>query len=254
MAKTSLREVLEAIAFMARGIGNEKHAGASQGGELKARYTKRLTELTAQVKALGSPAGLLGDLRAGAGALKDGDLERVAGLLKQIEAGLSNTGKQAAPVVDDVDDLPAKPLPTPQAMADIVKPRLKLLAVESAYELAVGNLEVACRAMLRTAAFETDPMAEDNQVQAAIDAVGERVPAFASVSAVVQDTLARLARAAAADQAEAVAPALSALATYRRAIDGEPLLREMETSDAGNYPIHSALSAAVDELVDSLSN
>lgn len=257
MAKTSLREVLEAIRSKPTGIAKERAAAladAPSTDELKTRYTKRLTELTAQVRAQGSPAELLGELRTGATALKEGDLARVAELLQQIEIGLSKTAKQAAPATDDADAPAAEPLPTPQAMADIVKPRLKLRALESAYELAVGNLEVACRAMLRTEAFETDPMAEDSEVQAAIDAIGERVPAFASVSAVVQDTLAKLAKAAAADQAKAVAPALSALATYRKAIDGEPLLREMESSDAGDYPIHSALSTALDELVASLNS
>lgn len=273
MAKTSLREVLEAIAAKAR--RNTKEGDGETTGDkpappsgkaasdapptqesataLKARYTKRLTELTAQVKALSAPTDLLAKLRGAASALKDGDLVRVAESLKEIESGLSDTDTQTRPKLDDVELAPADPLHTPQALADVVKPRLKLRALESAYELAVGNLEVACRAMLRTEAFETDPMSEDAAVQAAIDAIGERVPDVASVSAQVQVALAKLAKAAAADQAKTVAPALAALATYRQAIDGEPLLREMQTCEAGNFRIHSALSEALDELVESLS-
>lgn len=274
MAKTSLREVLEAIAAKRPGNTNDgdgapKVAKQARPFEksvddappleasphaLKARYTRRLTELTAQVKALGSPTELLAKLRGAAGALKDDDLSRVTELLKEIDSALSNTGTKTQPAVEDANVAPVEPMPTPQALADVVKPRLKLRALESAYDLAVGNLEVACRAMLRTEAFETDPMAEDAGVQAAIDAIGERVPEVASVSALVQNALAKLAKAAAADQAKAVAPALSALASYRRAIDDEPLLREMQAGAAGTYRIYSALSEALDELVASLSS
>ncbi|WP_149535788.1 hypothetical protein [Siccirubricoccus phaeus] len=220
-------------------------------GPSKAELTARLMAVRDGMALIGAAETLGGDLRLAAAAVKDGNPEAAAmlGALEDRLAALTQE-KRAAEAAATIKAGAASKTTGVVAFAKL---RLKLKAAESAYDLAGGNLEAACTAMLATPDFIDDPKASAPETLAAVARVREQVPPIAEAAAAVGDALDGMANAAAPEARQKLAAsALQAIGDYRKRLDAVPLLREMENSEAGSFAIHTALAGALDDLAAAL--
>ena len=186
-------------------------------------------------------------------AVAAGTLDLVASDLRLVVSAIKSDAAEAADMIAALEQQVAALSGTDASQIAAVGARtglkLKVKAVEGAREWAAATLEIACRSMLRTAAFEDDPDADSAELDAIIGAIGDRVPDFTPYGGTIAAALAELERAGAnGARKQPLDRAKKAITAYRAAVDAEPLLREMEDSDAGSFGIHSAIVAALDDL------
>jgi len=112
------------------------------------------------------------------------------------------------------------------------------------YAEAIENLQAAWDALLETEDFVEDERSSDQKTLTAIAAIGERVPSI--------DALASDIEVAITGDSAPLKAALQAAAAFRAGIDAEPLLTELENTEAGSFPIHSKIVAVLDDLTNAL--
>jgi hypothetical protein len=138
-------------------------------------------------------------------------------------------------------------------VVEFAKMRLELEKAHARFDEAIDNLKGAFEALLESDDFRDDPRSTDPETLARIDTLEQRLPSFPELSARIDDAI--------DDMANATDPklrkrygdeALKAIAAFRAQIDKEPMLTEMESTDAGSFPIHSTMVAALERIESAL--
>ena len=117
------------------------------------------------------------------------------------------------------------------------------------YAEAIENLQAAWDALLETEDFVEDERSSDPGTLTAIAGIGERVP---SIEALASDIEAAIDALASTGDSAPLKAAQQATAAFRARIDAEPLLTELENTEAGSFPIHSKIVAVLDDLTNAL--
>jgi hypothetical protein len=217
-----------------------------------------LAENVARLKSLRDEAVLHGvmdgfrdALQQAAIALKAGD----AGAIAQIEALESRMAATAAAQRAKEAEAMADRLKTASGMGTVAfnKLRLQLNDARARFFGAVDSLKAACEALIKTEDFLNDPRSSDPATHAAIDALDQRLPSIITLIEGLDDALDLMIQATdPAVRDGHVKQALQAIDAYRLQIDAVPLLTMMEHTEAGDFAIHSAMTAILDELAAAL--
>src|ERR1700735_4493822 len=166
-------------------------------------------------------------LRAAADAVKAGAADAEA-LIDQLQALLDSTERAALAAIEIAEGT----RPVNAGVVAFAKLRLRWSAVQASRAIAVDRLNRVMNQVLDTE-FVDDPVL--GEARAKVAAFQERVPA---PDRALEDALDALSSAGDELQsARARNQALKAIAGYRQALDAEPLLRELQDTEYGSYPI-----------------
>jgi hypothetical protein len=217
--------------------------------DLQAIFAARLATVREDMLRYNAAAELSGPLRDAAVAARAGD-PSAANLIDKLE----NRIAELAALRRAGDGGIAPSTPGGLGPAAFAKLRLLLQQVRGEYEDAIDNLKAACEALLETDAFIDDPRSSDPATLSAIAGLDSRVPPVGPLADQVNDALDRMMNMQdpVARMAEARA-AIAAITAFRVRIDGDPLLTEMENTDAGSFQIRGKMVAVLDDLVAALS-
>ena len=131
--------------------------------------------------------------------------------------------------------------------------RLELQAVRANFDTAINSLKTAFTALLQSEDFVDDPRSSDPATLARIETIEQRLPSFKVLADSINDAIDDMSSASEpAQRRQHSEAALQQIADFRGRIDAEPMLTEMESSDAGSFPIHAAMSAALDKIATAL--
>lgn len=237
------------IAWLGRVLGIQAGAQTAPAPSKK-DLTTRLAKLRDAMVEKGALQDFGAELRSVIGAVQ-GDDPKAPGLVEALEGKVAAFRKASA-AEEAAATIRGAGLGKLGVVA-VAKLKLQLRDLESSFELAGGNLEAACRAMLDTEAFKNDPNAKAPETLAAIARISEVVP---PVGPVVTEVLLALDDVANAktpeDKKKGMDRALAALDGYKAKLDAVPILKTMEKSAAGNFAIHSELTGAMAKLAAGL--
>lgn len=243
-------------AWVSRVLGLDVRAsGGEKPGEAAAAafadLVERLRTVREDLALHGLAEQLTGQLRAAIGAVQ-ARAPRAEDLLDALEQEIAasvkakRTGEAERTIADSAVSKRA-------GVVGFAKARLRLNAARSACTTASSNLEMACSALLETPDFADDPRSSDPATLAVVSTIGSRVPPIDVVADEVEDAIDNMVSATDPGALQKLAEAaLQAISRYRSEIDAEPLLTEMEQTDAGSFAIHGAIISALDELAASL--
>ncbi len=236
--------------WVKRVLGFERVVETDTGPPL-ADMTARLTAIRDDMMLYGAAAELAGPLREAAVAAK-GRSPDAGGLLDALEqrmAAIASAKRRAEAAALAT----ASVTPGGLGLVGLAKLRLRLQDARGGFEEAIETLKASCEALLETNDFLNDPRSADPATLAAIAGLDRRVPAIGGLADEVQDAMDRMTGATdPAKRATEAQSVLAAIAAFRVRIDAEPLLREMEQTDAGSFAIHGTMVAVLDELADAL--
>lgn len=131
--------------------------------------------------------------------------------------------------------------------------RLELDAVRADFDTAISSLKTAFTALLQSEDFVDDPRSADPETLARIATIEQRLPSFQVLADSINDAIDDMSNAAdPAQRRQHGEAAVQQIAAFRARIDAEPMLTEMESSDAGSFAIHATMAAALDKIATAL--
>lgn len=139
-------------------------------------------------------------------------------------------------------------------VVEFAKIRLAMQDARSTFEGAFDSLKSSFEALLETEDFVDDPRSSDPATLAAIDTLEQRLPSFPELAEKVDGALDDMMSAADPQVRKKHSDAaLKAIADFRKRIDAEEILTEMESTEAGKFAIHSAMVASLDRMTEALT-
>jgi hypothetical protein len=217
-----------------------------------------LQELSARLRAVRDDAALHGaatafaaDLRDAIGLLRDGD-PKVVALVEALEQRVTEVARQARSRAA-ADTVAAGKTAGGAGVVEFAKLRLRLAMARGAFEEAVGNLKASFEALLETEDFVDDPRSRDPVTRAAIAGIDKKLPSFPDLANEVGDAIDRIAGSAdPAQRSRHAQAALKAIERFKAEVRADPLLTEMESTDAGDFPIVATMVEALDGVAAAL--
>jgi hypothetical protein len=199
-----------------------------------------------------------------------GILDQIAGALRDAAVATRSGGKDAARVVDALEEEAAKAAEASRdkivaeiadkaieaastALSDGAQLESLLVCVQGAYDEAVDNLEAACEAFVQMPDVQDDARTENPELQGAISDVADFVPPINDLISDLSAIIDALAAAEPGEQERLKAEGLKSIQAYRAEIDEEPILTAMEATPAGSFPIHSAIVQSLDAMAAGLA-
>lgn len=222
------------------------------GGPPPLDLSTRLAEAVGDIRAHNATEQLGAQARKAAEAVKAGaaNAEALLDALELATAALVSAQRRA----DAAATAQAGVTAAGVGLVAFAKLRIKLRNAVSSRDMAAANLEAACSDRLKTPAFLDDPRSTDPKVIALVANIGERVPPIEATAAEVEDALDNMASESDPTRRRQLAGrAQATIKAYRASLDAEPLLVEMEQTEAGSFAIHSAIAGALDELDQALA-
>jgi hypothetical protein len=211
----------------------------------------RLQAVREDAAGLGAAAALSDALREAAAAVQANapDADTLLDALEQRLAALAGERRAAGAA----ETVAASRTEGGVGVVEFAKMRLELEAARGKFEVAIDSLKSAFEALLETEDFVDDPRSSEPETLARIDTLEQRLPSFPELAERVDDAIDNMANATDPKQRKQHGDAaLKAIAAYRARIDAEPMLTEMESTDAGSFPIHSAMVEALERIESAL--
>ena len=138
-------------------------------------------------------------------------------------------------------------------VVEFAKMRLELTAGRADFDTAIDSLKTSFEMLLESEDFEDDPRSTDPETLMKIDTIGQRLPSFPALADSINDAIDEMASEAdPARRLQHSESALKKIADFRSRIDAEPMLTEMQSTDAGSFPIHSAMVVALAKIAGAL--
>jgi hypothetical protein len=249
-ALTALEKVLGAPGAGAETKGPDETRAETQPSDGKA-LRARLQAVREDAVRMGVVAQIAQPLGQAAEAVRGGDATAAALLdaLEQRLAGLAGTQRAA----DAAATIAASKTAGGVGVVEFAKMRLELEAARPKFDEAIDNLKTSFEALLESDDFVDDPRSADPATRAKIDTLEQRLPSFPELGDRVDDAIDKMASAADPElRQQHSEAALKAIAEFRARIDAEPMLTEMESTDAGSFPIHATMVATLDRLATAL--
>jgi hypothetical protein len=131
------------------------------------------------------------------------------------------------------------------------KMRLRWSAAKASRETAVANLCKVVSGLLDDEDYANEPRL--GEARAAAATVGDRIPSFGTLADQIDDALDALASASPAKRVALQAAAVKAIRDYRPQLLADPMLKELQNTQLGFYPIVDELAAALDSLEAALA-
>lgn len=238
-------------AWMRRVLGLEVQADESAAASADALIV-RMRAVRDDAALQGAAPDFAQGLRAVGVALKAGDVGQAAQLLDELEQRLAQSAS-ARRAKEAAQTIAASQTASGMGVVEFAKLRLRLATARGAFLEAVGTLKTSFEALLETDDFVDDPRSGDPQTLAAIAALDKKVPSFPDLAAEVEDAIDGMASSADPAQRSAHAQAaLQAIERFKAQVRADPLLTEMEHTDAGDFPIVAPMVEALDGVADAL--
>lgn len=131
------------------------------------------------------------------------------------------------------------------------KMRLRWNAAKTSRETAAANLVKVVSGLLNSEDYADEPRLDEARAAAAT--VGDRVPRFGALEEEIDDALDALASASPGDRVALQARAVAAIRRYRADLAADPMLKELQDTLVGSYPIVDELDAALHSLQAALA-
>lgn len=175
-------------------------------------------------------------------------------LLDKLEASLAEAARQKRQQ-GVIDTIAKASVSASATVVSFAKARLKLQAARSAHAQARDNLRASCEALLKTGTFVTDPRSASPETRARVSGIGDAVPDIDGLASELDDALDRMRDATDPQARKSLrTDSLKAIGDYRRELDDDPLLTRMQDTDGGKFAIKDAITTALDELEDALTD
>jgi hypothetical protein len=129
--------------------------------------------------------------------------------------------------------------------------RLRWSAAKSSRETATTNLAKVVSGLLNSEDYADEPRLDEARAAAAT--VGDRIPRFGALEEEIDDALDALASALSGDRAALQVRAVEAIRRYRADLAADPMLKELQDTQVGFYPIVDELDAALHSLQAALA-
>jgi hypothetical protein len=219
--------------------------------EVIASFTERLTVLREDLQRLGMLADLGSDLARAAEAVKARD-PAVFGLIDVLETRVAEIAAQRRREQAEAETKRAAP--GKSGVVGFAKVRLKWDAARNAFHTAGANLETAARTLLTTQGFVADPRSGSPQLEPKLKAIAEKLPDIEKLSDALDFALDQIGTAENSlkqdgqSREDRTAVAVKAIDNYLAELAKQPMLKALQSGEAGGLPIVDAIEASVTAL------
>jgi hypothetical protein len=239
--------------WIMRVLGVDVRAARGGGftGEIIASLTERLTALNADLQRLGMPADLTADLKRAAEAVKARN-PAAFGLVDVLETRVAGTTAQRRREQAGAEIKRAAA--GKSGVVGFAKARLKWDAARNAFYIAGTNLETAARTLLATPAFVADPRSRSPKLEPKLKVIAEKLPDIETLSDALDLALDQIGTAENSlkpdgqSRGDRTATAVKAIDDYLAELAKEPMLKALQSGEAGGLPIVDAIEAALATL------
>jgi hypothetical protein len=213
-------------------------------------FSARFLIINQDMRSYGLLKTLADPLRTAIEAAKSGSPQADA-LLSDLERQIAEAaGRQRLEGVQDTVKKASVSART--GVVALGKARLQLASARSTYATVRQTLEAACEQTRLS--MVGDGIAEHPETITKVKEIGARVPNIEAMSADVENALDAMIGTADPDARDTARKlAITAIGTYRTAVDAEPILTRMQNTPAGTFQIRDALVGALDNLEHALT-
>lgn len=239
-------------AWMRRVLGVEVESAGESTAATADALIARMRTLRDDAALQGAAPDFAQGLRAVGVALKSGDTGQAAQVLDELEQRLAQLASDRR-AKEAAQTIAASRTASGMGVVEFNKLRLKVQSARGRFEDAVDNLKAAFEALLETEDFVDDPRSQDPATRAKIAALDQELPSFPELADRIDDAIDRMSSSDDPKaRAQHAAEALKEIEAFKAKVGADSRLIEMQSTDAGDFPIATLMVTALDDVAAAL--